>query len=176
MSRELYGLVATFASPESFLRGLRAVRENGYSDVEANVPFAVEGMDEWLPGRPTPIARVVLAAALAGAGFGYFLQWYAVHDYPINVGGRPLNSWPAFIPVTFELTVLFSALAGVAALLWLTGLPRLHHAFFQFRDYERASQDRFIVCLRSQDPRFDLTRVRELFGTLGAESVTEAWT
>src|SRR4029077_13526950 len=85
MNPELHGLVASFATPDEFLAALRRVRREGYSAIEVNVPFAVEGMDEWLPGRPTPIARIVLAGALVGASGGYFLQWFAARDYPLNV-------------------------------------------------------------------------------------------
>ena len=173
MGARLHGVVAAFASPESFIAALRQVRQAGYSAVEVNVPFAVEGMDEWLPGKPTPIARIMLIGGIAGAGGGYFLQWFAAHDYPLNVGGRPLNSWPAFVPVTFETTVLVAALAGVGALLWLCGLPRLDHPLFEVPGFGRASQDRYFVGVRATDPRFDQARVRALLDALAPESVAE---
>jgi hypothetical protein len=173
MSAVLHGLVAVFSSPEEFLAALRKVREGGYSAVEVNVPFAVEGMDEWLPGRPTPMARIVLLAGLAGAGGAFFLQWYAAHDYALNIGGRPLTSWPAFVPVTFELMVLTAALTGVGALFWLCGLPRLDHPLFALPGFERASQDRYFLGVRADDPRFEAGRVRELLASLAPETIAE---
>lgn len=173
MTAPLHGIVAIFATPDAFVAGLRQVRQRGYSAVEVHVPFAVEGMDEWLPGRPTPIARIVLLAALSGGAGGFFLQWYATRDYPLDVGGRPVLSWPAFIPVTFELTVLTAAVTGVIALFWLCGLPRLDHPMFGLAQFARASQDRYFLGVRADDPRFDRDRVIELLGTLGPESVAE---
>jgi len=169
----LHGLTAGFVTPDDFLRALRALREAGYARIEVNVPFAVEGMDELLPGPPTPIARVVLAAGVVGGSGAYFLQWYAARDYAINVGGRPLHSWPAFVPVTFELTVLTAAVVGVGALLWLCGLPRLDWPQFQLAGFARATQDRFFVTVRADDPRFVAATVRAWFERLGAESIEE---
>jgi hypothetical protein len=173
MSEALHGIVAVFPSPETFLAALRRVREAGYESVEVNVPFAVEGMDEWLPGRPTPIARIILIAGLTGAAGAYFLQWYAAHDYPLNIGGRPLHSWPAFIPVTFELMVLSASLVGVGALLWLTGLPRLDHPLFAIAEFSRASQDRYFIGVRANDPQFQIGRVQELLASLAPELIAE---
>lgn len=176
MNEDLHGVSARFATPEAFLDALRRVREAGYSEVEVNVPFNVEGMAEWLPGKPAPMAKIVLIAGLLGMSGGYFLQWYAAHDYPVDVGGRPLNSWPAFIPVTFELTVLTAAIVGVLALLWLAGLPRLHHPVMATPQFERATQDRFFLCVRADDRRFDAGRVRELLRSLEPEEITEVRT
>jgi hypothetical protein len=173
MNAELHGIVAGFSAPGNFLHALREVRRAGYSAVEVNVPFAVEGMEEWLPGPPTPIARFVLAGALTGAAGGYFLQWYAARDYPLNVGGRPLHSWPSFIPVTFELTVLTAALAGVAGLLWLTRLPRLDHPLFTLPEFARATQDRYFLGVRADDPRFEAERVRTFLAALHPETIAE---
>jgi len=119
------------------------------------------------------MARLVLAAGLIGAGGGFFLQWFATRDYPLNVGGRPVFSWPAFVPVTFELTVLTAALVGVGALLWLSRLPRLDHPLFALPVFARATQDRYFLGVRAADPRFDRRRVRELLASLHPESITE---
>jgi hypothetical protein len=173
MSGPLHGVVAVFPTPGEFLTALRRVRESGYSAVEVNVPFAVEGMDEWLPGRPTPVAAVVLAAGLIGGAGAYFLQWYAARDYPLNAGSRPLHSWPAFVPVTFELTVLAAALAGVAALLWLCRLPRLDHPLFAMTGFARASQDRYFLGVRADDPHFHAGRVRALLESFAPEALEE---
>ncbi len=173
MKPELHGVAASFTTPESFLEALRAMRRAGYLDVEVNVPFAVEGMEEWLPGRPTPIARVVLIAALAGAAGGYFMQWYAARDYALNIGGRPLHSWPAFVPITFELSVLTGAVIGVLGLLWLARLPRLDYPLFQVPEFVRATQDRFFVGIKASDARFDPEKIRAEFATLHPETIVE---
>lgn len=173
MNIRIYGIVARFATPKALLAALRGVRDADYRQIEVNTPFSVDGVEEFLPGRPAPIARVMLAAALAGAGGGYFLQWFAARDYPLNVGGRPLHSWPAFVPVTFELTVLAAAVAGVFALLWLIQLPRLDHPIFHASGIERATQDRFFLCVRADDPRFETTAVRRLLERLEAETIEE---
>ena len=168
-----HGVLAMFPTPDAFLDALRRVREAGYRTIEVNVPFAVEGMDELLPGKPTPMARLVVAAGVLGAGGGYFMQWFAARDYALNVGGRPLHSWPAFVPVTFELGVLCASLGGVAALLWLCRLPRIDWPLFRVKHFARATQDRFFVCVRADDPRFDVPALRALFEELRAEAVEE---
>ncbi len=173
MNAEAYGTVARFATPEKFRAALRDVRAAGYTHVEANLPFAVDGLEDLLPGRATPIARIVLAAGLLGGAGGYFLQWYATRDFPLNVGGRPIHSWPAFVPVTFELTVLTASVVGVLALLWLTRLPRLDHPIFAVRGIERATQDRFFLCVRADDPRFDARDLAARLARAGAERIEE---
>lgn len=173
MKRASHGIVASFENSHAFVEALRKLRDAGYTHIEANVPFGVEEMSELLPGKPTPIARIVLAGALLGGCGGYFLQWFAAHDYPLNVGGRPLNSWPAFVPVTFELTVLTAAIFGVVGLLWLCGLPRLDHPIFNATGIERASQDRFFLCVNCDDPKFDADDVSAVFKKLKPETCEE---
>jgi hypothetical protein len=133
-------------------------------------------MDEELPGRPTPMARIVLTGALLGAGGGYFMQWFATRDYAFNVGGRPLHSWPAFVPITFELAVLTAALVGVAGLLWLARLPRLDHPLFHVPEFSRASQDRYFLTIQASDPHFQLAQVHNLLASLHPEKITEVRT
>jgi hypothetical protein len=170
---ELHGIVGRFGSGPTFREALREIRAAGFTRIEANMPFPVEGIEELWPAKPTPIARFVLFGALIGGGGGYFLQWFAARDYPLNVGSRPLHSWPAFVPVTFELAVLTAAVVGVGALLWLCGLPRLDHPILSTAEIERATQDRFFICIRADDPRFDAPAVRRLFESLDAERVEE---
>lgn len=165
------GIVAEFATPESFVAAVRAARHAGYSRFRAYTPYPVAEADEWLPAPPTPMAKIMLAAGVAGGSGAYFLQWFAAHDYAINVGGRPIHSWPAFIPVTFELTVLTSAVAGVIALLILCGLPRLHHAIFSVDGFERATTDRFFLHIEHSDPRFDPAAATRLLTDAGATTV-----
>lgn len=168
-----HGLLACFPDAGTFLEGLRQVRAAGYREIETYTPHAVAGADAYLPQPPTPMARVVFGGGLLGGSGGYFLQWYAGHDYPFNVAGRPLTSWPAFVPVTFELTVLGAALAGVGALFWLTRLPRLDHPVFADPRFVRASQDRYFLCIRKTDTQYAPVGTRRFLESLPAESVAE---
>jgi hypothetical protein len=157
----VYGLMAEFRTPEALLAAVRKAREAGYRRVEAYSPFPVEGLAEATGMKRNWVPPIVLAGGLAGGLGGYFMQWYsAVVSYPINSGGRPPHSWPVFIPVTFELTVLVAAIAGVVGMLFLNGLPRLTHPVFNVPEFDLASRNRFFLCLRSGEPKFapDTTR------------------
>ena len=147
--------MAEFRTPEELLQAVREAREAGYRRVEAYSPFPVEGLAEATGMKRNWVPPIVLAGGLAGGIGGYFMQWYsAVISYPINSGGKPPHSWPEFIPVTFELTVLIAAIAGVLGMLFLNGLPRLTHPVFNVREFDLASRNRFFVCLRSGEPKF----------------------
>ena len=149
-----YGILAEFDSPERLLEAAQGAREAGYRHVEAYSPFPVEGLAEATGMRRNWIPAIVLGGGLVGGIGGYFMQWYsAVVSYAINSGGKPAHSWPEFIPVTFELTVLFAALAGVVGMLALNGLPRLHHPLFNVPEFHLASRNRFFLCVRSADAR-----------------------
>ncbi|MBO9353260.1 DUF3341 domain-containing protein [Bordetella petrii] len=148
MKPALYGILAEFDDVPAYVRAVRAARDAGYPRIEAYSPFPVEEVAELLGGPGRGVARATLAGGLGGGVLGYLLQWYsATQDYPINVGGRPLHSWPMFIPVAFELAVLFAALAAVAAMLAGNRLPALRHPMFNDAGFARASRDRFFVCL-----------------------------
>ncbi len=154
--RQPWGLMAEFASAEDLLAAAHAARAAGYQHAEAYAPFAVAGLPEALGFRRSYVAPITFAGALAGGAAGYFMQWYtAVVDYAINVGGRPAHSWPMFVPVTFELTILGGALAAVLALLFGNGLPNLYHPVFNAPDFDLAMRNRFFLCLRLDDPAFD---------------------
>jgi hypothetical protein len=167
------GILARFASPEELLAALERARAAGYTRLEAYTPFPVDGLAEALPRAGTPIGWVVFGAGLFGGTGAYALQYWATHDYPLNIGGRPLHSWPAFIPVTFELTVLTAAIVGVLALGWLCRLPRLHHPVFEAPGFERASQDRYFLLIRDDDPRFHPARTHAFLADTAPEYVTE---
>ncbi len=158
MSRvaDLYGIMAEFDSPAALLDAVERARAAGYRDLEAFSPLAIDGLAEKL-GAPAP--RVPLAALLGGVlgGTGaYFMQWYSAFvDYPINSGGRPLDSWPSFIPATFELTILGAATATFAAFLFMSGLPRLNHPIFNAPRFDLASRSRFFLCVTAQSEGFD---------------------
>ncbi len=170
----LWGLVAEFETPAALIAAARRVREAGYRRVEAYVPFVVEGLDEALGLGRTWIPTIVLAGALIGAAGGYFMEWYAMGIwYPLDVGGRPLNSWPLFIPITFELAVLVGGLSAVIGMLALNGLPMPYHPLFNVPRFARATQDRFFLAVEARDARFDRRRTAELLLALEATEVSE---
>jgi hypothetical protein len=170
----IYGLLAEFAGPEELVRGAEELRREGYRRVETYTPFAVEGVPEALHFRPTAVAVIFLVSALLSAAAGYFMQWYAsVISYPENVGGRPLHSWPSFVPITFEMGVLGGVLGGVVGMLFLNKLPRYSHPISNVERFCAASSDAFFLCVESSDPRFDQERTKEALRRCGAIQVTE---
>jgi hypothetical protein len=173
MKPTTYGTMAAFSSERGFLAALAGLRRKGFLRIETFTPYGVERAEKLLPRVRTPIPWIMLAAGLLGGAGTFFLQWYACRDYPIDVGGRPLNSWPAFVPITFELTVLSAALAGAFSFLWIAGFPRLDHPAFSDPRFHRASQDRFFICVRADDPGYSEQSVRDaLFGS-NPESIEE---
>jgi hypothetical protein len=163
----LYGLLAEFPSAESLCAAARHVRARGWTQVEAYSPFAIDGLDEIVKADKGWIAPIALLGGILGGAGTYFLQWYAaVVDYPINIGGRPHDSWPAFIPATFEITILGAALAATVAMLALNGLPRLYHPLFEVEEFELASRNRFFLCLPARDPVFAPGPARDLLEAL----------
>lgn len=170
----LYGMVAEFASPESLLAAASAVAEAGYRKIEAYTPFPVHGLDEALHHRPTRLPWIVLAAGLVGLAAGYGLEyWTTVVDYPLNIGGRPLHSAPAFVPIAFETTILFAAFAAALGMLALNGLPRPYHPIFTLKAFERASRDKFFLCVESRDPLFHEEKTKKLLGSLRPDEIYE---
>ncbi len=168
-----YGLMAEFGEAGALLRAARRARAEGYRQIEAYTPFPVEGLAEIVGGRRNRIPLFALAGGLLGGAGGYLLQWYtAVIDYPINSGGRPLHSWPAFIPTTFELTVLGAALAAFFGMLVLNGLPRFYHPVFNAPRFD-LSRDRFFLCVRAEDDRFEPAATRIFLETLGPVDIVE---
>jgi hypothetical protein len=159
----MYGLLAEFPSADALCAAARHARDNGYTRVEAYSPFAIEGLDDIVGADKGWIAPLTLLGGILGGAGTYFLQWYAaVVDYPINIGGRPLHSWPAFIPATFEITILGAAVAAVLAMLVLNGLPRLYHPLFEVEEFELASRNRFFLCLPARDRVFAPGPARDL--------------
>jgi hypothetical protein len=170
----LYGLLAEFTSPEAVLAAAGRAHEAGYTRAEAYTPFPVEGLAQSLGFSRTRVPLVVLIGGVTGACAAFFMMWFAnVVHYPWNVGGRPPNSWPAFIPITFEVGVLFAALSAVIGMLAMNGLPEPYHPVFNAPNFQLASRDRFFLCVEAGDPRFDAVTTREFLASLGALSVTE---
>jgi hypothetical protein len=153
---DVWALMAEYATAEALVAAARAAHDAGYRDAEAYAPYAVEGLAEALGFHRSRIPAITLAGGLVGGLAGYFMQWYAaVVAYPEEIGARPLHSWPMFIPVTFEMAILFAALSAFFAVLIANGLPRLAHPIFDAPDFDLASRNRFFLCLRCDDPAFD---------------------
>ncbi len=169
-----YGLMAEFLHPEEVVAAAYRTRREGYCRLDAYTPFPVEGLSEALELPRNPIPLIVLIGGIVGGLGGYFMQWFAmaVH-YPLNVGGRPLNSWPAFIPITFELTVLIASLSALIGMFALNRLPEPYHPVFNAPNFARATQDRFFLCIQSTDPKFDLTRTKSFLESLAPQTITE---
>ncbi len=169
-----YGMIAEFESAEEILQAAERTRAEGYRQMDAFTPFPVHGLVEAIEFTDARQPWLAFLGGLAGAATGYGLQYFVhVIDYPMNVGGKPLNSWPAFIPVTFEMTILLSAVGTVVFMLLLNGLPRPHHPIFNAKNFDRASQDRFFLFIESEDERYDANATRRFLERLGARSVSE---
>jgi hypothetical protein len=168
----IHGLMAEFHSPEALLRAAEGAAREGFRRMDAYTPFPVEGLAEALGIRDRGLALLVLIGGVIGGVGGFFLQyWVAVLDYPLNVAGRPLNSWPAFVPVTFELSILCAALAAFLGALALNGLPMPYHPVFNVEQFELASRNRFFLCIEADDPKFDRERTWKFLESLSPAGV-----
>ena len=163
----IYGLLAEFQDADALVAAATRARDAGYARVDEYAPFSVPGLPEAVGFRRDGVALVTLIGGILGGAGIYFLQWYsAVVDYPINSGGRPLDSWPAFIPATFECTVLGAALFAFFGYLLMNGLPRLHHPIFNAKEFDLASRNRFFLCLEATDPRFERAATERFLASL----------
>ena len=170
----IYGLLAEFANPTALVQAARAARAEGYRRMDAYTPYPIEELSEAIGFTKTRLPLLVLVGGLAGCAGGFFMQYYAmaVH-YPLNIGGKPLNSWPMFIPVTFELTVLAAALTAVLGMLALNGLPQPYHPLFHMPRFALATRDRFFLCIEATDPKFDREATRRFLESLGPTDCAE---
>lgn len=167
MTREgIYGIVAEFKTDAQLMRAAEQAYAKGYRKMDGFAPFPVEGLARAL-GKSNRIPLLVLLSGVLGGTSAYFMQWFAsVVSYPLNVGGRPLHSWPSFIPITFELTVLGASLTAFFSVFVLSGLPKLYHPMFNLPEFGRASQDRFFLCIEKEDPQFHEGRTRSFLESL----------
>jgi len=171
---DVYGLMAEYHDTETLLEAARRSYAEGYRRMDAFTPMPIEGLAEAIGFTRNALPQVVFAGGFLGAVGGFFMQWYsAVIDYPVNIGGRPLNSWPAFIPITFEMTVLCASLAAVFGLIALNGLPKPYHPVFNVPGFELASRSHFFFCIQSDDPKFNLAATRQFLENLGPDAVRE---
>ncbi len=167
-----FAVLAAFDAPDTLIEAAESAYNHGYRRIEAYAPYPVEGLAEAVGHHHSKLPWIVLAGGLFGAIAGFFLQyWVSVIEYPMNIGGRPFNSWPAFIPITFETTVLCAAFAAVFGMLALNGLPRPHHPFFAVDGFERATRDGYFLGIAADDPLFDAAEVRAFFKSMRATEV-----
>lgn len=170
----LYGLMAEFESPTDVVAAARRAYEEGYRKIDAFSPFPIEELSEAIGFHRNRLPLIVLIGGILGCVGGFALcYWASVHAYPLNVGGRPLNSWPAFIPVTFETTILVAALSAVFGMLALNRLPQPYHPVFNTARFELASRNTFFLLIEAKDPRFDLEATRAFLDSLGPREVTD---
>ncbi len=170
----LHGLMAEFERPQDLLAATRTAREAGYRAIDAYSPFPVEGLAELLHTHKNRLPKLVLVGGGVGAVVGFAFQYYAaVIDYPLNIGGRPFNSWPSFIPITFEVTILIAAFVAVLGMFALNGLPQPYHPVFNVDRFSRASRDRFFLCIETKDSKFDLMHTKKFLEGLKPLGVYE---
>jgi hypothetical protein len=170
----LYGVIAEFDTPTAVVAAARRAYEEGYRRMDAFSPYPIEELTEAIGFRHTRLPLLVLLGGVVGALTGYGLQyWASVIYYPLNVGGRPLHSWPAFIPVTFEMTILVAALTAVLGMLALNGLPQPYHPVFNTPGFDLASRNHFFLVIEARDPNFDLESTRAFLNSLNPREVTD---
>jgi len=170
----LHGIMAEFASAEELLHAAQLTRAAGYRDVDAYSPFPIHGMDEALALPRSPVPLIVLIGALTGTLLGFGLEyWISVIDYPILVGGKPFNSWTAFIPVAFETTILLGGLTAAISMIAINGLPMPYHPVFNVERFSLAMTDRFFLCIEATDPKFHREETKKFLEGLHPYQVSE---
>jgi hypothetical protein len=172
MDTKLYGVVGAFNDGPDLVEAAQAVRDAGYTKMDACTPFPVHGIDEAMAIPRSKLGYVVFCIGICGTISALLMIWWTgAVNYPLVIGGKPFFAVEFSIPVTFELTVLFSAFAAVLGMFALNGLPRLHHPVMEYSKFARATDDGFLLIIEAQDPRFDAVKSAELLKTLGAKSV-----
>ncbi len=169
---KLYGLLAEFDQPQPLIDAASAANKAGYSKMEAYTPFPLDELNDVLGRKDSKLAFVVFLGGVVGGIVGFGMQYLSMGVwYPLNIGGKPLNSWPAWIPITFEMVVLMAAFTAVMGMLMLNGLPELYHPVFNAPEFARASLDKFFLCIEADDPQFDLDGTRRFLETLNPENI-----
>jgi len=169
----IYGLMAEFDEPAALVAAAQRAHENGYRCMDGYAPYPIEELHHALGSPTTRLPLVVLIGGLFGCVGGYVMQyWMSAVAYPLNIGGKPYHSWPAFIPVTFECTILAAALSAVLGMLALNGLPQPYHPVFNVPRFALASRNRFFLCIEAVDPKFDLEGTRRFLETLNPREVS----
>ena len=172
--KPIYGLLAEFETPSEILAAAQYCHAEGYRVMDAFTPMPVEGLSEAVGFTNTKVPLVTLLGGILGGLFGFFLQYYAnVVSFTLNIDGKPPNSWPMFIPITFELTILFAAIAATFGMLALNGLPTPYHPLFNEPRFALASRSRFFLCIKVRDKKFDLAQTREFLDRLKPHGVYE---
>ncbi|MFY9753223.1 MAG: DUF3341 domain-containing protein [Candidatus Acidiferrales bacterium] len=173
-TQPIYGLMAEFETPEQILEAARLTYEAGYRRIDTFTPIPVEGLAETIGFDWTSLPIVVFIGGLLGGCTGFGMCWYAnVISFPLNIGGKPYNSWPMWIPITFELTILGAALFATFGMIAMNGLPEPYHPVFNVQRFSRASTDRFFLCVKSFDAKFDAVKTRKFLEGLHAQGVFE---
>lgn len=170
----VHGLMAEFHSASELVAAARQTTDAGYVEYDCYTPFPIEELHEVMPHKRNWLPFMVLMGGIIGGVAGFSLcYWTSVIDYPLNVGGKPLNSWPAFIPVTFECTILLAALTAVFGMLGLNGFPMPYHPVFNVPRFALASRERFFLCIESTDPKFDLDETWSFLSRLQPTQVSQ---
>jgi len=172
--QKVWGLLAEFDTPQTIYHACENVRDEGYRNWDAHVPFPVHNLEKAMGVPASKVPWIVLGMALFGLMAGFTLQWWTTAvDYPVMVAGKPFVSWPAWVPVTFELTILLGAFGAVFGMLALNRLPTFHHPLFNSERFERATDDKFFIAIEARDPLYDAKKTRKLLQKLGAVNVEE---
>ena len=170
----LYGIMAEFDNPSDLVTAARQTYEAGYRRINGYSPYPIEELDEAIGFKRTTLPLIVLAGGIIGGLGGFFMQyWTEVIDYPLNVGGKPFNSWPAFVPITFECTVLVASFAAVLGMLMLNKLPQPYHPVFNAPNFALATRDKFFLVIEANDPKFEYGKANRFMHTLGAMEVND---